>query len=53
VIRHHVECSPCFLRECPLDFRCMRAVTVAEVVSAVERVLGRVDRPLATGNGIK
>src|ERR1700730_4084279 len=53
VIRHHVECSPCFLRECPLDFRCMKAVTVAEVVSAVERVLGRVDRPLATGNGIK
>jgi heptosyltransferase II len=53
VIRHHVECSPCFLRECPLDFRCMKAVTVAEVVSAVERVLGRLDRPLATGNGIK
>jgi heptosyltransferase II len=53
VIRHHVECSPCFLRECPLDFRCMKAVTVTEVVSAVERVLGRVDRSLATGNGIK
>jgi hypothetical protein len=26
---------------------------VAEVVSAVERVLGGLDRPLATGNGIK
>ena len=41
VIRHHVECSPCFLRECPLDFRCMNRITVAEVVEAVEQVLSR------------
>ncbi len=41
VLRHHVVCSPCFLRECPLDFRCMKAVTVEEVVGAVEEVLGR------------
>ena len=39
VIRHHVECSPCFLRECPIDFRCMNRITVPEVVEAVERVL--------------
>jgi heptosyltransferase II len=39
VIRHHVECSPCFLRQCPIDFRCMNRITVAEVVDAVERVL--------------
>ena len=24
VLRHHVACSPCFLRECPIDFRCMK-----------------------------
>jgi heptosyltransferase II len=41
VIRHHVECSPCFLRECPIDFRCMNRITVSEVVDAVERVMAR------------
>ena len=35
VIRHHVECSPCFLRECPIDFRCMNAITSEEVTAAV------------------
>jgi lipopolysaccharide heptosyltransferase II len=35
VVRHHVECSPCFLRECPLDFRCMKAVSVEEVVAVI------------------
>ena len=39
VLRHHVECSPCFLRECPIDFRCMNAVTVTEVVDAVRSIL--------------
>ncbi|EDY18797.1 lipopolysaccharide heptosyltransferase II [Chthoniobacter flavus Ellin428] len=35
VLRHHVACSPCFLRECPIDFRCMTAIGVTEVVEAV------------------
>jgi lipopolysaccharide heptosyltransferase II len=35
VFRHQVECSPCFLRECPIDFRCMKAVTAAEITDAV------------------
>jgi heptosyltransferase-2 len=35
VLRHQVECSPCFLRECPIDFRCMNAVTCEEVAAAV------------------
>jgi lipopolysaccharide heptosyltransferase II len=35
VLRHQVECSPCFLRECPIDFRCMKAVTTEEATRAV------------------
>ena len=41
IVRHHVECSPCFLRECPIDFRCMKTVTVPEVVDAVMSILRR------------
>lgn len=40
VIRHQVECSPCFLRECPIDFRCMHAVGSAEVAEAVRAIIG-------------
>jgi lipopolysaccharide heptosyltransferase II len=41
ILRHHVECSPCFLRECPIDFRCMKAVTADEVAGAVLSMLAR------------
>jgi heptosyltransferase II len=39
VLRHHVECSPCFLRKCPIDFRCMKAVEIQEAVDAVLSIL--------------
>jgi heptosyltransferase-2 len=32
VIREPVECSPCLLRECPIDHRCMRRVSADRVV---------------------
>ncbi len=32
VVREQVECSPCLLRECPIDHRCMKAVTAERVV---------------------
>ena len=41
VLRHHVECSPCFLRECPIDFRCMKAVSADEVADAVLSMLAK------------
>ncbi len=40
VIRKRAECSPCFLRECPIDFRCMREIETATVMAAVRVALG-------------
>jgi len=34
-----VACSPCKLRECPIDHRCMTRIEVAEVLDAVEEML--------------
>ena len=31
VVREHSECSPCLLRECPIDHRCMTRVTPERV----------------------
>ena len=41
VLRRQVECSPCFLRECPIDFRCMRAVAAADVAAAIRTMVGK------------
>jgi heptosyltransferase II len=35
LIKSDAPCSPCFLRECPIDFRCMNGITVERVVAAV------------------
>jgi heptosyltransferase-2 len=34
IVKHHVACSPCGLRQCPIDFRCLRGVAVEEVFRA-------------------
>jgi heptosyltransferase-2 len=39
VIKHPVDCNPCFLRECPTDFRCMKCISVERVVEEAERML--------------
>ena len=39
VVREHAECSPCLLRECPIDHRCMTRVTSARVASVARQVL--------------
>ena len=39
IVRHAVECSPCLLRECPIDHRCMTRILVDEVYEAAVRQL--------------
>jgi heptosyltransferase-2 len=37
LVQEPVFCSPCFLRRCPIDHRCMLRVTVDEVEAAARR----------------
>jgi heptosyltransferase-2 len=39
VVRQQVECSPCLLRECPIDHRCMTRVTSERVAVEALAVL--------------
>ena len=41
VVKHAVECSPCLLRECPIDHRCMNRVSVEDVCRAARELIGR------------
>jgi heptosyltransferase II len=48
VSRHHLlrsaaPCSPCFLRTCPIDFRCMTGITPARVTEAIFHTLAGSD----------
>lgn len=38
VVREHVECSPCLLRECPIDHRCMTRVDAGRVAAAAREL---------------
>jgi heptosyltransferase II len=39
LVRHAPSCSPCFLRQCPVDHRCMKDVEVQMVEEAAARWL--------------
>ena len=38
LLKSNAACAPCFLRKCPIDFRCMKGITVNEVVEATLRI---------------
>jgi lipopolysaccharide heptosyltransferase II len=38
LIREPVSCSPCFLRKCPIDHRCMTRIEVDRVFGAAQRL---------------
>jgi heptosyltransferase-2 len=38
VVRRDADCAPCLLRECPTDHRCMKEVTVEDVVKTASEL---------------
>ncbi len=49
IVKHEVSCSPCLLRECPVDHRCMRAISVEEVFEQSCQILDSVPPSFSTG----
>ena len=41
ILRHPPDCAPCMLRDCPIDHRCMTAITVDEVFERSHVLLKR------------
>lgn len=48
IVKREVPCSPCFLRHCPVDHRCMTGVSVDYAWAAVEDVLTARDKSRAS-----
>ena len=45
LIREPVSCSPCFLRQCPVDHRCMTRISVDSVFSAARVIRNSMGNP--------
>lgn len=39
IIRESVDCSPCMLRDCPIDHRCMTRITPERVFESASKIL--------------
>jgi heptosyltransferase-2 len=42
ILHHPPDCAPCMLRDCPIDHRCMTAITVSEVFERATTILKRI-----------
>ena len=40
IVRHPPDCAPCMLRDCPIDHRCMTAISPEEVFERARSMLG-------------
>ena len=41
IIRHPPDCAPCMLRDCPIDHRCMTAITPEEVFERAHELMSQ------------
>jgi heptosyltransferase II len=39
VVRHPPDCAPCMLRDCPIDHRCMTAITPGEIFERARELM--------------
>ena len=39
LLRTGASCSPCFLRKCPIDLRCLKGIAPVDVIAAVGKIL--------------
>jgi heptosyltransferase-2 len=39
IVRHPPECAPCMLRDCPIDHRCMTAISADEVFQRATQLM--------------
>lgn len=49
VLRENLDCSPCHLKICPRDHRCMTAITPDRVIEASEKLIHQFVKPKSGG----
>lgn len=50
IVRHPPDCAPCMLRDCPIDHRCMTAISPEEVFARARALLGGAPQEQPDGN---